>query len=71
MGGMVFEGGAVAVVGAVSRSVIHWAGLILQILHYCRGEQGGIGDVHIVSLYRIPSKPTTDILYGFWPVTDT
>ena len=29
MGGMVFQGGAVAVVGAVSRSVIHWAGLIL------------------------------------------
>ena len=39
MGGMVFAGGAVAVVGAVSRSVIHWAGLILQ------GKQGGIGDV--------------------------
>ena len=27
--GMVFPGGAVAVVGAVSRSVIQWAGLIL------------------------------------------
>ena len=38
MSGMVFPGGAVAVVGAVSRSVIHRAGMIrcvATVLRYC------------------------------------
>ena len=47
MGGMVFPGGAVAVVGAVSQSVLDWAGLILPdfALLLGQGKQGGIGDV--------------------------
>ena len=33
------------VVGAISQSVILWAGLILPILHYCQGKQARIDDV--------------------------
>ena len=45
MGGMAFPGCAVAVVGALSRSVIHWAGLTLpDFVPYCQGKQAGIGD---------------------------
>ena len=41
MGSMVFPGCAMAIVGTVSRIVIHWA---YQILHYCQGKQAGIDD---------------------------